>query len=195
MSAVWRTLSISSESRATEGDETPTIGWAYRQLRLTGRGKHVGRFSYYHIRLTSRLSGVQAFLEATRNRLHQAPLDFNVVKLDRHFRISFLLYEDFTAPFPALLKALSCNVAQGTTRLSDYSQSANPPILHRKELLLPADDPLVPEAMQLTQRLEKLGAFTNAQRIGTRNGWNATLNALGLTLNDDKLATIPCQTR
>lgn len=188
-------MSISSEIRATEGDETPTIGWAYRQLRPTGRGKHVGRFSYYHTHLTSRLSSVQAFLEATRNRLHQAPFDFNVFKLDRHSRISFLLYEDFTVPFPALLKALTCDVARGTSRLSDYSQSANPPILHRKELLLPVDDPLVPEAVQLTQRLEKLGAFTNAQRIGTRNGWNATLNALGLTLNDDKLAVTPCQTR
>lgn len=195
MSAVWRTLSISSESRATEGDETPTIGWAYRQLRLTGRGKHVGRFSYYHTHLTSCLSSVQAFLEAARIRLYRAPFDFNVVKLDRHSRISFLLYEDFIAPFPALLKALSCDIARGTSRLSDYSQNANPPILHRKELLLPVDDPLVPEAVQLTQRLEKLGAFANAQKIGTRNGWSVTLNALGLTLNDDKLATIPCQTR
>lgn len=195
MSAAWRTLSISSESRATEGDETPTIGWAYRQLRLTGRGKHVGRFSYYHIRLTSRLSSVQAYLEATKCRLYRAPFDFNVVKLDRHSRISFLLYEDFTVPFPALLKTLSCDVARGTSRLSDYSQSSNPPILHRKELLLPDDDPLVPEAVQLTERLEKLGAFANAQRIGTRNGWNAALNAFGLTLNDDKLAVIPCQTQ
>ncbi|MDE0271919.1 MAG: hypothetical protein OXP11_12005 [Gammaproteobacteria bacterium] len=188
-------MSISSESWATERDETPTIGWAYRQLRLTGRGKHVGRFSYYHTRLTSRLSSVQAFLEATRNRLDRAPFDFNVVKLDRHSRISFLLYEDFTVPFPVLLKALSCDVARGTSRLSDYSLRANPPILHRKELLLPGDDPLVLEAVRLTQRLEKLGAFTNAQKIGTRDGWNAALNALGLILNDDKLAAIPCQTR
>ncbi|MCY3792149.1 MAG: hypothetical protein OXH63_25505 [Gemmatimonadetes bacterium] len=188
-------MSISSEIRATEEDGSPNLGWAYRQLRLTGRGKHVGRFSYYHIRLTSHLSNVQAYLGATRNRLYPAPFDFNVVKLDRHSRISLLLYEDFTAPFPALLKALSCDVARGTSRLTDYSQSANPPILHRKELLLLVDDPLVPEAVQLTQRLEKLGAFTNAQKIGTRNGWNAALNALGLSLNDDKLAAIPCQTR
>ena len=178
-----------------KAEDLASLGLTYHYLRLTGRGKHVGRFSYYHTRLTSRLSNVHAFLETTRNQLHRTPLDFNVVKLDRHFRISFLLYEDFTAPFPALLKALSCDVARGTTRLSDYSQSANPPILHRKELLLPDDDPLVPEAAQLTQRLEKLGAFTNAQKIGTRNGWNAALNALGLTLNDDKLAVTPCQTQ
>ncbi|MDD9963775.1 MAG: hypothetical protein OXU70_16990 [Gammaproteobacteria bacterium] len=178
-----------------KAEDSASLGLTYHQLRLTGRGKHVGRFSYYHTRLTSRLPCVQSRLEATRNRLYRAPFDFNVVKLDRYSRISFLLYEDFTAPFPALLKTLSCNVAQGTARLSDYRQSANPPILHRKELLLPADDPLVPEAVRLTGRLEKLGAFANAQKIGTRNGWSAALNNLGLTLNDDKLAAIPCQTQ
>ena len=193
MSAVWRTLSISIELRASESEGTPNLDWAYRQLRLTGRGKHVGRFSYYHLSLTNHLPGVHAYLEATRNRLNRTPFDFNVVKLDRHSRISFLLYEHFTAPFPALLKALSCDLARGTSRLSDYSKRANPPILHRKELLLPADDPLVPEAVQLTKRLERLGAFTNAQKIGTRNSWNAELNAIGLTLNSHKLKAIQCQ--
>ena len=195
MSAVWRTLSISSEAWSTEGNVTPDLGWAYRELKLTGRGKHVGRFSYYHIRLIQRLLNVQANLEAVKIRLYPATFDFNVVKLDRRSRISFLLYEDFTEPFPALLKALSCDTTTGKSRLSDYSQSSNPPILHRKELLLPKDDPLVPEAVELTQILEELGAFENLHSIGTRNGWEKALNAIGLSLNDHKLAKIPCQTR
>ena len=195
MSAAWRTLSISSEFGAAEGEGTPTIAWAYRQLRLTGRGKHVGRFSYYHICLAHRLPSVQASLEAIKKRLHQEPFDFNVVKLDQHSRISFLLYENFTTPFPALVKALACDLARNTSRMTDYRQSANPPILHRKELLLPADDPRVPEAVKLTERLEKLGAFANTKQIGTRSGWNAVLESLGLTLKDHKVATIQCQTR
>ena len=172
----------------------PNTAWAYRQLRLTGRGKHVGRFSYYHIRLAHRLPSVQACLETTKKRLNHESFDFNVVKLDRHSRISFLLYEDFTEPFPALLKALSCDVATGSSRLTDYSRSPNPPILHRKELLLPSDDPLVPPAVKLTDRLEKLGAFANTKQIGTRNGWKAVLDSLGLTLKDNQLAAIPCRT-
>ncbi len=171
------------------------FGGVCNDLRLSGRGKHIGRFSYYHIRLIQRLLNVQANLEAIKNRLYPATFDFNVVKLDRRSRISFLLYEDFTEPFPALLKALSCDTTTGKSRLSDYSQSANPPILHRKELLLPKDDPLVPEAVELTQRLEELGAFENPHSIGTRNGWEKALNAIGLSLNNNKLAKIPCQTR
>ena len=188
-------MSISSELPAAKGQGTPNNAWVYRQLRLTGRGKHVGRFSYYHICLAHPLPSVKASLEAIKKRLHQEPFDFNVVKLDRYSRVSFLLYENFTAPFPALLKALSCDVARGTSRMTDYSQSANPPILHRKELLLPADDPLVPDAVRLTKRLEKLGAFANTKQIGTRSGWNAVLESLGLTLKDHKVATIQCQTR
>ena len=188
-------MSISSEFRTAEGEGTPSLDWAHRRLRLTGRGKHVGRFSYYHIKLTNHLPGVQTFLEGTRDRLYRTRLDFNVVKLDRQSRVSFLLYENFTAPFPTLLKALSCDLARGKSRFSDYSQRPNPPILHRKELLLPADDPLVPEAAELTERLERLGAFADAKNIGTRKGWNAVLNALGLTLNGHELATTPCQTR
>ena len=83
--------------------------------------------------------------------------DFNVVRLSVS-RLSFLNYERFSVPFPALLTALSCDLANGASRFTDYSQRRNPPILHRKELLLPADDPLVPEAAQLTRRLEVLGA-------------------------------------
>ena len=195
MSAAWRTLSISSEFGAAEGEGSRNTAWVYRQLRLTGRGKHVGRFSYYHICLAHRLPRVQASLEAIKKRLHQETFDFNVLKLDRRSRVSFLLYEDFTAPFPALLKALSCDVARDTSRVTDYSQSANPPILHRKELLLPADDPLISDAVRLTKRLEKLGAFANTKQIGTRSGWNAVLESLGLTLKDHKVATIQCQTR
>jgi len=183
------------ELRVVKAEASASLGLTYHQLRLTGRGKHVGHFSYYHTRLTSRLPCVQACLEATRNRLYLAPFDFNVVKLDRHSRISFLLYEDFTAPFPALLKALSCDVARDTSRLSDYSQSTNPPILHRKELLLVADDPLVPEAVRLTEKLERLGAFANAKTIGTLNGWKAVLQSLGLTLDHCKPTANPCQPR
>ena len=69
----------------------------------------------------------------------------------------------------------------------DYSRRCNPPILHRKELLLPADHALVPAAVQLTQRLDRLDAFKDARRIGTRDGWHARLHALGLKLRDGDL--------
>ena len=119
------------------GDLEPSnLDWAYRQLRSTGRGKHVVQFGYYHVDLISTLPDVAEFLLETRRRVAERESDFNVVKLSRS-RLSFLLYEPFTEPFPALLAATSCDMAQGTSRFTDYSGRANPPILHRKELLLP----------------------------------------------------------
>ena len=108
---------------------------------------------------------------------------FNVVKLDTANRISFLLYEDFAAPFPALQTAVSCNLDRGSVRETDYAKRSNPPILHRKELLLPGDHPLVREAACLTERLERHGAFVDTATIGTRFGWQRRLDKLGLTVS------------
>ena len=163
------------------------LAWAYAQLRLTGRGKHIGGFSYYHAMLLVGRSEVQEYFAGVQDDTYGVPFEFNVVKLNARSRVSFLRYEDFAEPFPALLAALSCDIGRGTARRSEYSDRRNPPILHRKELLLPDAHPLVPEAQRLTDSLERLGAFEDARRIGTRNGWFATLKSLGLTLADDGL--------
>jgi len=161
-----------------------SLAWAYGELRMTGRGKHVGRFSYYHRTLAEERDGVLVHLEDIGRRLHEASFEFNVIKLNARSCVSFLRYGNFaTAPFPALLAALSCDVSRMTARKTLYSGRRNPPILHRKELLLPSDSPLVPEAARLTKELERLGAFTYPHRIGTRDGWTSQLASLGVSLD------------
>lgn len=165
------------------------LSWVYGEMRMTGRGKHVGRFSYYHRMLAEKRDGVLARLADVRRRLHGAPFEFNVIKLDAHSRVSFLRYEEFAIePFPALLAALSCDISRGTARKTLYSERCNPPILHRKELLLPTDSPLVPEAARLTKELERLGAFADVHRIGTRDGWTTRLASLGVSLGGSRLS-------
>lgn len=158
------------------------LGLANRTLRTTGRGKHVGGFSYYHVDLVVQVPAAWEFVQKTRGRFKPRS-NFNVVRLS-HSRLSFLLYERFSVPFPALRASLFCDLASGASRFTDFSRRPNPPILHRKELLLPADDPLVPEAVRLTQRLEGLGAFRGVKTIGTREGWRSRLEALGLTFEE-----------
>ena len=165
-----------------------TLTWASRHLRSTGRGKHMVQFSYYHVDLIAELPDVAAMLEVTRKRFGDQQSEFNVVKLAQS-RLSFLLYEHFSQPFPALLTALSCDIAQATSRFTDYSRRRNPPILHRKELLLPADHPLVPPAVELTEELDRLGAFNRPTGIGTRDGWLARLSSLGLAIEDGVLVS------
>ena len=155
---------------------------AYDALRGTARGKHVGVFSYYHVSLVGEVPAAESLLSRISQDLIGGQLDYNVLKLDRRSRISFLMYQDFSAPFPQLDFAFSCNVHEGTVRKTDYRHRSNPPILHRKELLLPAGDPLVPAAVRLTAQLEADGAFANASSIGTQNGWMARLESIGLSI-------------
>ena len=155
------------------------LAWAYAELRASGRGKHVRSFSYYHARLVTRRTSVATFLSDLCDGFGGLFEDYNVVKLDARSRVSFLRYEGFDAPFPALLSALSCDCQRSICRRTDYSGRRNPPILHRKELLLPGNDPRVPGAERLTRCLEVRGAFADAKSIGTRDGWRRRLGDLG----------------
>lgn len=158
-----------------------SLAQPYARLKATGRGKHVGPLSYYHMALISTLPELPGLLGQVRTQLGLAAGDFNVIKLDAEERLSFLQYEDFgEVPFPALLIAESCRLRQRKVRRTDYSDRVNPPILHRKELLLPADHPLVPRAASLTERLDSRGAFERATTIGTRTGWQRRLAELRL---------------
>lgn len=59
----------------------------------------------------------------------------------------------------------------GTATLRTYADSLNPPILHRKELLLPADHPRRAEYAALTEACEAIGLFDEPTRIGYRRQW------------------------
>ena len=156
------------------------LGQSYACLKSTRRGKHIYPFSYYHVALIDNFPQLSTELANIRRGLNLDFRPFNVVKLDAGHRIRFLLYEDFEVPFPTLLAANSCDLHRRTVRRTDYSQRLNPPILHRKELLLPEDHPLVPEAAAITERLEPQGAFRFTAMIGTRLGWQKRLAELRL---------------
>lgn len=67
---------------------------------------------------------------------------FNVIKLHRSGdEISLLDYVDFfDDAFPALGRSWKVSLSRGTSVFRTYEESRNPPILHRKELLLVPDD-------------------------------------------------------
>ena len=176
-------MSAKMQYHATADDHS--LLWAYQQLKATGRGKHVRHFSYYHATVLTRLPEVRYRLDSLRQDVHEHPFEFNVIKLNQRSRMSFLRYESLDAPFPVLLATLSCDLERGSARHIDFTVRHNPPILHRKELLLPENDPRVAEAARLTDRLERQGAFHNPATIGTRDGWQRRLRALGLEVSNN----------
>ena len=97
--------------------------------------------------------------------------------------LSLLLYEDLsTIPFPALLRSWTVHLDRDTFTLRDSTRQPNPPILHRKELLLPLDDPRREEFAHLTEVLEADGLFADTKRIGYRRQWEALLAEKGWSI-------------
>ena len=178
---------MSSHRQWRQQNDCAGLAKIYDALRKTGRGKHVGPNSYYHLTLVEEAPVSGSFFTKVCQDLIGASVHYNVLKLDRRSRISFLMYQDFSESFPVLDLAFSCNLRKGTVRKTNYLRRSNPPILHRKELLLREDDPLVPTAVRLTEQLEAHGAFTYSSSIGTRNGWMARLESIGLSIVDGEV--------
>ena len=154
------------------------------ELRATARGKHVGASSYFHVDLVRARPRIAELLNATWHRFAVGLPDYNVLKLHPPSRVSFLTYDDFANPFPVLAGSLAVDLVARTARHTHYRSRDNPPILHRKELLLPAGHPLAAAAADLTARLDARGAFAHPRRIGTVHGWSRALTDVGLALHD-----------
>ena len=67
-----------------------------------------------------------------------------------------------------LLASTRVDFPTGAVSRTDYRKRISPPILHRKELLLPPDDPRLPKFRALTAAAEEHGLFREPNKIGTR---------------------------
>jgi DNA phosphorothioation-associated putative methyltransferase len=110
-----------------------------------------------------------------------------VVRIETE-RVAFLEYEDFDAEhFPALRRSLLVDLQRHQSKLRDFSRSENPPILHRKELLLPSADPRRERFAALTAELEARALFAESHKIGLRRAWQERLDAAGIVLRDHRI--------
>ncbi len=136
----------------------------------------------------SALDQVQAdgYQIKVKNALALLPEDeakrVNVSKLNlKTGRLSLLEYEDFEeSHFPALRS--SWVRANGETRsllFRSYEQSLNPPILHRKELLVGVDHPRWHAWSALTREAEELGLFDDISTIGFQQNWDRLVASKG----------------
>jgi DNA phosphorothioation-associated putative methyltransferase len=106
----------------------------------------------------------------------------SVAKLNlRTGRLSLLAYVDFDKdPFPEL--AASWTFAPGSSSppsYRTYTESLNPPILHRKELLVPTSYPGRQDWLRLTSTAEALGLFDDTTTIGFKLNWERLVASKG----------------
>ena len=102
-------------------------------------------------------------------------------------RVSLLAYPDFfDAPFPELVAAwIFAPGSDQPTSFRRYDDSLNPPILHRKELLLPSSHPEYAHWTALTATAEGLGLFDDVATIGFRLNWQRLIASKGYQLIGD----------
>lgn len=134
----------------------------------------------------------EAYRVVERNRCGD-PGAANVVKVEvsSSVKISLLLYEDLRQiAFPALLESWTVYPWEGVSRYRSYKGSSNPPIFHRKELILPKRDPIRDKSLALTAELEARGLFKEPLRIGFRKDWERRLAQAGVEVRGHQVVNL-----
>ena len=156
--------------------------------------KVVGGQTYVHVHSLSRLRPDTAARLAAAEGLARASwqVRFNLVRMDDAGAcVALLNYPEFhDDPFPSLRESWLVDLARSTVSYRTYAASFNPPILHRKELLLLPDDPRRQACAALTAEAEAIGLFDEPHRIGHRRQWLALVRDKGYRIDGHQLLPI-----
>jgi DNA phosphorothioation-associated putative methyltransferase len=156
--------------------------------------KVVGGRTYLHVDALSLLDAVLTARVAAAEQLAQVKRHehFNLVRIDDAGPcIALLNYPEFADdPFPALRESWLVDLDCSTVGYRTYVDSLNPPILHRKELLLLPDDPRREGYAELTRIAESIGLFEDPKRIGYRRQWLHLVQEKGYRLVGHTLAPL-----
>ena len=108
---------------------------------------------------------------------------YNLLKLWWDGRkVAFLTYDRFDEDaHPRLLNSVLAYLPRADYGVREYSDSLNPPILHRKETFVLPSYPGVDKFRALTEKEEKLGQLSQGG-IGYKQQWEQTLANAGVTI-------------
>lgn len=164
-----------------------------QEIERACRGSSVGKFTptalYVHFNALAALDPILRVYEGCARALTGAIDGANIVKLHHSEPIvSYLSYPDFEREaHPALRRSLWVHLQTFQMRQRDYGQVENPPILHRKEEFVRADDAMHSKYARLTQQEAAWGLYENPAQIGTRSGWEQVLCAKGVRIAGHRL--------
>jgi DNA phosphorothioation-associated putative methyltransferase len=157
-------------------------------------GKRIGGSLYLHV------SALEDQDAAVRGRVAEAESlagvsadsHYNLVRLDeRAERVALLNYPGFfNEPFPALRERWLVDLAEGEVSYRTYADSVNPPILHRKELMLRSNDERREAFIALTRDAKEIGLFEDVRRIGYRRQWEQLIRERGYRVDGHRLVPI-----
>jgi DNA phosphorothioation-associated putative methyltransferase len=159
------------------------------RCRTSHIGKFVGNALYVHVSALESLDPLLRLYEGCASRAFGQMEDATLIKFraDKP-KISYLFYPDFDSdPHPALNASMQADLRGLRVDYRDYSNSTNPPVLHRKETFVAPAYPLYQKFARLTQQEEKWGLLSETTTIGTRDGWYRRLAEQGAKLQGHRL--------
>lgn len=140
-------------------------------------GKRTGSALYIHVSALDDLPVLLRAYEGCARAFIGDLVESDVIKLHRGTpRVSYLAYPDFDAdPHPRCEESFLVKLGAREISYRSYSESANPPILHRKEEFLRLEDERRERFAKLTTQEERWGLYEEPERIGTMKGWTEVL--------------------
>lgn len=157
-------------------------------VESTVHGKTLPNAKYFHRSLLEHLEpDLRDFVYLIERALKCST--WNVVKLSRReYRLSFLDYAGFEeTPYPELRTSISVDLIKLSTENREYSNQENPPILHRKELLVGSSHEDYDTYCTITQEGEAAGLYENTSIIGHKKSWEYLIKQKGYELVDGRL--------
>ncbi len=156
-------------------------------------GKLMPTALYVHSASLPRLPGVLRVYEGCARVLTGEVEGTTILKLRRHEpKISYLAYPSFDAEaHPALARSLRVDLRTFHLKDRDFRESADPPILHRKEEFVPEDYPERESFAALTRAEEDAGLYTTADTIGTKARWESLLQERRVRIDGHTLVRLP----
>ena len=157
--------------------------------RASGVGKLTPTAVYVHQSALNDLPALLRVYEGCARALAGTVEGANVIKLFRDEpKVSYLVYPDFDKdPHPALHEAVRCDLGDQEVRARDYRDFRNPPILHRKEMLVSTQYPGYAKFVRLTKAEEAAGLYERPELIGTCAGWRSALESAEMELRGHRL--------
>ncbi|WP_107851499.1 DNA phosphorothioation-associated putative methyltransferase [Oceanimonas marisflavi] len=153
-------------------------------------GKQLPDAIYIHKDAFSALPSILVqFIPAVAKAVNLEDEKWNLVKLfKKEFRLSLLHYPDFYSDsYPALSQSLNVNLSKLSHKITSYSESDNPPILHRKETMILPNSEYYEHFAALTKEGESAGLYENSRLIGFKRSWEKLIASHGYELIEGRL--------
>ena len=123
-------------------------------------------------------------------RISNRGVNYNILKFGLSKpQISYLSYPKFESdPHPRLKSSLIVNLQTKGIDYRDYTNSKNPPILHRKETFISTQHDLYNKFSHLTKCEQEIGLLKPAKQIGFLKQWQQFLTLNHIKFEDHYLA-------